>query len=438
MQKARVFLNQPVRFPVVPAAVLLIVAFSALSFSAGALPTDSYPQALRVYLEKLKAELLWLAPSPSPTPGATIPDYAPQTSQEQAVIKVVKDVSPAVVSIIISKDLPVFEEYYASPFDQFFNDPFFQIQIPQYRQKGTEKKEIGGGSGFIISEDGIVLTNKHVVLDDSADYTVLTNDGQKFPAKVLAKDPTQDLAVLKIEKEKSVDGSGSLKAQPFRVVKLGDSDKLEIGQTVVAIGNALGEFRNTVSTGVVSGLSRTITASGGTFTETLEDVIQTDAAINKGNSGGPLLNLRGEVIGINTATVQDAQSIGFAIPINLAKRDIQQVKSTGQITYPFLGVRYILITDQVQKENKLPVNYGAWVIHGEKAQEVAVAAGSAAEKAGLKDGDIILELNGSKITTENPLAKIIQKYSPGETIALKVLSGEKERTVNAVLGEKSE
>ncbi|KKW08232.1 MAG: 2-alkenal reductase [Candidatus Kaiserbacteria bacterium GW2011_GWA2_49_19] len=408
LQKVRVFLNQPVRFPVFPAAVFLIIVFSALSFSVGRLLPS---------------------PIPSPTPGAAASEYVPQTTQEQAVIRVVKNVSPAVVSIIITKDLPVFEEYYTSPFEQFFNDPFFQIQIPQYRQKGTEKKEIGGGSGFIVSEDGLVLTNKHVVLDAEADYTVLTNDGQKFPAKVLAKDPIQDLALLKIEREKDVDQNGRLTTKPFTVVKLGDSSKLEIGQTVIAIGNALGEFRNTVSVGVVSGLSRTITASGGTFVETIEDVIQTDAAINKGNSGGPLLNLRGEVIGINTATVQDAQSIGFAIPIDLAKRDIQQVKSLGKIVYPFLGVRYVLITEKIQKENNLQVNYGAWVIKGEKAGEVAIWPGSVAEKAGLKEGDIILEFNNEKIMPENSLAKIILKYNPGDTIVLKTLSAGQEKTV---------
>jgi serine protease Do len=340
----------------------------------------------------------------------------------------------------MTTDLPVFEQYYVSPFKDFFNDPFFELQVPQYRQKGTQKQEIGGGSGFIISEDGLVLTNKHVVLDIEAEYTVLTNDGQKYPAKVLAKDPSQDLAILKIEKEKVINQQGGLQAGTFPVVKLGDSDKLEIGQTVVAIGNALGEFRNTVSVGVVSGLGRTITASGnGNFVETLQDVIQTDAAINKGNSGGPLLNLRGEVIGINTATVSGAQSIGFAIPVNVAKKDIRQVKAVGKITYPFLGVRYVLINEKIQSENKLAVNYGAWVVRSsDKPGETAIFPDSPADKAGLKEGDIILEFNNEKITIENTLAKIISKYSPGEAVSLKILSSGQEKTVSLVLGERSQ
>ncbi len=261
--------------------------------------------------------------------------------QEQAVIKAAKGVSPAVVSIIISKDMPIVEEYYIEPFG---------FRVPQYRQKGVEKKEIGGGTGFVVSEDGLILTNKHVVLDEEAEYTVLTNDGQRFPAKVSDKDPFQDFAVLKINREQVIDGQGGHILKPFPVVKLGDSDKLKIGQTVIAIGNALGEFRNTVSVGVISGLGRTITASGGGLTERIEDVIQTDAAINQGNSGGPLLNLKGEVIAINVAKAEDAQNIGFAIPINYAKRDIEQIKTLGRIAYPFLGVYYTLITEQLKKE----------------------------------------------------------------------------------------
>ncbi len=407
------------------AIIILVVGFTVLGFSA----QD---------LNKFKVEWLGFGTIATETPVSA---YPPQTSQEQAVIKTVKEVSPAVVSIIITKDLPVYEQYYtSSPFDEFFGQPFFQFQIPQYRQNGTEKTEIGGGSGFIISADGMVLTNKHVVLDDQAEYTVLTNDGRKFAAKVLAKDPIQDLAILKIEAEQTVNEEGGLLAKPFPVVKLGDSDTIEIGQTVIAIGNALGEFRNTVSVGVVSGLGRTITASGGvtgSFVETLENVIQTDAAINEGNSGGPLLNLLGEVIGVNTATVSQAQSIGFALPINMAKRDILQIKTIGKIAYPFLGVRYMTINDQVQKENKLPVNYGAWLTKG-SAGEAAVTAGSVADKAGLKEGDIILEFNNEKITSDNSLSKILQKYNPGDSITLKIRRGDKEMSLSLVLGERSE
>jgi len=354
--------------------------------------------------------------------------YVPQTTQEEKIIAAVNSASPAVVSIVISKDMPVFEQYYINPFSY------------QYRQIGTEKKEIGGGTGFIVSEDGMVLTNKHVVLDEEADYTVLTNDGRKFQARVLARDPFQDLGILKIETEKTINEQGDLIQKPFPVVKLGDSDTLQIGQTVIAIGNALGEFRNTVSVGVISGLGRTITASGGGLVETIEDVIQTDAAINKGNSGGPLLNLKDEVIGINTATVLEAQSIGFTIPVNKAKKDIEQIKTLGKIVYPYLGVYYTLITKQLQQDYSLPVDYGAWVgrdASGGKTDQ-AVVAGSAAAEAGLQQDDIILEFNGEKISTDNSLAKLIQKYNPGDKIILKILRGEEEKTLQAILGERTE
>ncbi len=360
-------------------------------------------------------------PEPSPSP------YLPQTSQEEAIINVVKKASSAVVSVIITKDIPKLKLYYEEPFkglEKFFDLPF-EFKIPQWRQEGVEKKEIGGGTAFFISEDGLLLTNAHVVFDKEADYTVLTNDGKKYPAKVLARDTVRDLAIIKI------DGHG------FPTLKLGNSDDLQIGQTVIAIGNALGEFRNTVSVGVISGLGRRVTAAGGGIIQTLEDVIQTDAAINKGNSGGPLLNLKGEVIGVNFAMAAGAENIGFAIPINQAKRAIEQVKKFGKIVYPFLGIRYIIIDEEIQRQNRLPVNYGAWVQKGEKG-EPAIFPGSPAEKVGLKEGDIILEFNGEKITTENPLAKIIMKYTPGEKVILKILRGGKEKTIEVTLAERSE
>lgn len=352
--------------------------------------------------------------------------YLPQTTQEQAIIDAVNEVSPAVVNIVISKDVPVYEQYFFSPFSY------------QYRQKGTEKKDIGSGTGFIVSKDGMILTNKHVIIDEAAEYTVFTNDGRKFSAKVLARDPLQDLGLLKIEAEKIVNDEGVLVQKDFPTVRLGDSDKVQIGQTVIAIGNALGEFRNTVSVGVVSGLGRTITASSGDFEETIEDIIQTDAAINKGNSGGPLLNLKGEVIGINTATVLDAQSIGFAVLVNKAKRDIEQVNFSGKIVYPYLGVYYVLITPDLQKEFDLPVDYGVWVGRNAQGQKTdqAVLAGSAAEKAGLKQDDIILEFNGVKINKDNSLAKLIQKYNPSDKVSLKIMRDKVEMTIEVTLGER--
>ena len=354
------------------------------------------------------------------------PEAAVQT-QEELIVKVVKDASPSVVSVIATKDLPVVEQYFGEPFggDEFFRQFFPEFQVPQYRQKGTEKKEIGSGTGFIVSSDGLIVTNKHVVSDTEAEYTVLTNDEKKYAANVLARDPVQDVAILKIEKT------------GLTPLRLGDSDKVQIGQTVITIGNALGEFRNTVGVGVVSGLSRSIVASGpGTPAESIEGVIQTDAAINPGNSGGPLLNLNGEVIGVNTAMVSGAQSIGFALPINKVKKDIEDVKQMGKIIYPFLGIRYVLITQQLKEKNNLLVDYGALVTRGETREELAVTPGSPADKAGILENDIILEIDGIKIDKERTLAKIIQDHKVGDEIALKILSKGAEKTVKVKLEER--
>lgn len=234
-----------------------------------------------------------------------------------AVVSIVKKYSPAVVSIVATKDLPVLERIY-DPFRGFCDDPFFSqffdcSNQSEFRQRGTETRQVGAGTGFIVRSDGLIVTNKHVVLDEAASYTVITSDGTKYSAEVLARDPFQDLAVVKVE------------AQELPTVVLGDSDNLEIGQTVVAIGNALGQFSNSVSKGIISGLSRSITANSGEISERLDKVIQTDTAINLGNSGGPLLNLRGEVIGINSAMVSGAQNVGFAIPVNHVKKVISDV-----------------------------------------------------------------------------------------------------------------
>ncbi len=344
--------------------------------------------------------------------------------QDEAVVKAVKDVSPAVVSIIATKDLPVIEQQsqIINPFGDLF--PGFSFEIPQYAQKETQKQEVGGGTGFIVSRDGLIVSNKHVVDIDGAEYTVLTNDGQKYPAKVLAKDPVQDIAILKIEKNN------------LPTVNLGNSDEVQIGQASIAIGNALGEFRNTVSVGVISGLKRSITASSGGGVEQLEDLLQTDAAINPGNSGGPLLNLQGEVIGINVAMASGAQNIGFALPINLAKRDIEQVEKNGKISYPFIGIRYAIITSQIKDEKKLTVDYGALILRGKNDGEPAITPGSPAEKAGLKENDIILEADGQKIDKDHSLAKLVQNHNIGDKMFLKILRDGKEMEINVVLGER--
>lgn len=346
--------------------------------------------------------------------------YEPQTTQEQKIIQAVKDVSPSVVSIVISKNVPVYQYQY-NPLD-----PFGLFNIPQRVQTGTQKQEVGAGTGFIVSEDGLVLTNKHVASDTAAEYTVTDINNNDYPAKIIAVDPVQDLAIIKIQ------GTGT-----FEPVKLGDSSNIQIGQTAIAIGNALGQFQNTVSVGVISGLGRTIVATGGAQggSETLEDIIQTDAAINPGNSGGPLLNLNGEVIGVNTATSDVGQNIGFAIAVNKVKRDIQQVQASGKISYPYLGVRYVIIDSSLQKKQNLSVDYGALVQKGTAANEPAVATGSPAAIAGIKEGDIILEFDGKKISDDNTLAQIIAVYNPGQAVNLKILRSKTEMTINVTLGE---
>lgn len=375
-------------------------------------------------------------------PVKVIP-YNPQTTQEEAIINVVKNASSAAVSIIISKEVPVYEQYIQTqPFSDFFGGQF-QIQVPQLRQKGTELQTVGEGTGFIVSSDGMVLTNKHVVSEKGAFYKVVLSNGESFDAKILATDPLQDLAIIKIQPKQPLDklgaGGQSTSIMPsFPVLSFGNSDGVIVGQTAIAIGNALGEFSNSVSVGVISGLGRSITASGGGVSETLENIFQTDAAINKGNSGGPLLNLKGEVIGVNVAMAEGAQGIGFAIPANRARRDIRQVIEQGKISYAFLGIRYALITPEIQQAEKLSVDYGALISKGDNDTELAIVAGSAADKAGLKEKDIILTADGVKITKKVRLSNIIQnQHIPGDKVVLKVLRGAKEIDITVTLGEKS-
>jgi len=340
-------------------------------------------------------------------------EYIPQTTQEQKIIDIVKENSPSVVSVVAYKDVPVYEQTY--------QQDFFFI-IPKLEQKGTERQQVGAGTGFIVSSDGLILTNKHVVSDKEAEYVVIMTDNKEYNAKVLARDPVQDLAIMKIE------GGNS-----FKPLKLGSVDDIQIGQTVIAIGNALGRFQNTVSVGVISGLGRTIVATGPDFaTERLEDIIQTDTAINRGNSGGPLINLKGEVVGINTAVSTEGENIGFAISIDKAKRSIEQVKTLGRISYPYMGVRYIILNKEISKARDIEVDYGALIVGD---NEPAVVDGSPAQKAGIKEGDIILEINGEKITEDNSLAKIISKYNPFESLNLKILRDGQEIYLNIILGE---
>ena len=316
----------------------------------------------------------------------------------------VKKVGPSVVNIVISKNMPKIKSLYQAP----FLSPFMYGEV---EGSETEKVKVGGGSGFIVHPDGLVLTNKHVVFDPDAEYTIITSDGKEYSGKVVSRDPINDIAVVKIT------------ATGLPSVRLGNSSKLELGQTVLAIGNALGLFSNTVSRGIVSGLSRKISASlgqGGQM-EHLRGVLQTDVAINQGNSGGPLIDLNGEVVGINTAIIYGAQNIGFSIPINWAKQDLEDIIKHGRIIKPFIGLQYVMLNNELKSKYSLPVDYGALVVRDHIPHSVAVVPNSPADKAGVKENDIILALNDDKLTDEKDLSDWLQSYKVGEDIALKVL-----------------
>lgn len=340
------------------------------------------------------------------------PEESKIISEEEQRIQVVQEVLPSVVSIIASKKVAVYSSWFGAGFS--LDDPLTTEQ----------EQEVGSGTGFFVSKDGLILTNKHVVSDEEAKYMIITDDNQEYSAEVLARDPLQDLALIKIE------------GSDFPAVKLGDSSEVILAQSIICIGNALGEFQNTVSAGVVSGLGRHISATGGGVIEALSDVIQTDAAINPGNSGGPLVNLQGEVIGINVAMATSAENIGFAIPINQAKNSIEQVEETGKIVYPFLGVRYVAIDKAIQEKYTLSVGAGALIIRGQNQEEVAVEPGSTAEKMGLQESDIILKLDDQLIDEDHVLGDLIREYHPGDKITLEVLRQDDHLQLSGILGKR--
>ncbi len=341
------------------------------------------------------------------------------SKDSQPIVKVAKKVCPAAITIVASKDLPKIDGYFALPFGNS------NVMLPKFETNQKERTKVGGGSGFIVSPDGYIVTCNHVVADSQCEYTVLVSPGQKYSAKILAKDPLVDLAILKID------------ATKLPYLDLGDSNQIDLGETVVAVGNPLGEFDDTISAGIISGLSRKITAYGEAHVGalSLRGLIQTDAAINPGNSGGPLTNLEGKVVGINSAMVAGAENIGFAIPINYAKVILDEIKKFGKIKRPFLGIRYLILNENIAKTNQLPVNYGA-LIFRERLGEPAIIKDSPADQAGLQEFDIILECNGQKITEENTLNDIMQRHQVGDELQFMVLREEKELQLAAKLQEK--
>lgn len=315
--------------------------------------------------------------------------------ESNGFIQTVKKVSPAVVSITTK----------TAALDFF----------------GRIVEREGAGTGFIITSDGLIATNKHVVNDERATYTVVTSEGKSFDAVVKARDPFNDLAVLKIE------------ASGLPVVELGDSNALAVGQWVIAIGNALGQFNNSVSVGVVSAKDRKLDAQG---SPELIGLIQTDAAINPGNSGGPLVNLKGQVVGINTAIASPTGTsvgVGFALPVNSIKKAVDSVRKTGKILRPMLGVRYIPIDRSIQRELQLSIDHGALIYADGRSP--GVIPSSPADVAGVQERDIVLELNGERIDQDNQLSNLLVKYSPGDEITLRILRKGKELDIKVKLGE---
>lgn len=343
---------------------------------------------------------------------------SPETNLQEPSIDSVSKVSPSVVSIIVTKQLQQYYNYTGpnSPFDNLFNenspDGNINIQLTPGNSKTpppTTEQRIGGGTGFIVGQDGLILTNKHVVADQEAQYSVILNNGKNYDAKVVARDPFNDLAFIKIA------------AKDLPTAELGDSDKVKIGQSVIAIGYSLGEYSNSVTKGIISGMGRNIVAGDAGQAEKLENVFQTDAAINPGNSGGPLVNLSGQVIGMNTAINQSGQLVGFAIPINVLKSVVENFQKNGRLVRAYLGVRYVPIDQQIKEQNKLSVDYGALIVRGDAADQPAVMPGSPADKSGLTENDIILEVDGIKLNDKDTLSVIISKHQPGDNLTLKVL-----------------
>lgn len=333
------------------------------------------------------------------------------SSQSELISSIAKTVGPSVVSVNVTS--------ISGSESSLFGD-----------NQALEQQS--AGTGFIISADGYIVTNRHVIPDGTSKVSVVLSDGTIYDnVSVVGKTSSGDsldIAFLKIADTKGV------KLEP---VQLGDSGQMRVGDMSIAIGNALGQFQNTVTSGIISGYGRSVQAEGDSGgVESLQNLFQTDAAINQGNSGGPLVNADGEVIGINTAVAGGgAENIGFAIPINDVKGLIKSVLEKGKLLRPYLGVRYLELDKEIQKQLKLSRSEGAY-IQGESNN--GVISGSPAEKVGLKNGDIIVAVNGQKIDSKNNLSSMISRYSVGDTVKITYVRGGQEKTVEVKLEELSE
>lgn len=334
-----------------------------------------------------------------------IPGQSDFVTDEERVVDAIAAVNPSVVSVIVTKDVPVFEQYYEIVNPWNVAEGF---SVPRIRENGTEEKEVGGGSGFIVSSDGLIVTNRHVIEDKEARYSVVMFDGSIYDVSIVDRDPVLDIAVLKIVE---------LPLKKLTFVNFGSSDSLELGQTVIVIGNALAEFQNSVSLGIVSGLGRSVVANDLVGkSEQLNEVIQTDAAINSGNSGGPLLNLNGEVIGVTVATSIDADNIGFALPSKIVEQVVDSVREHGEIVRPFLGVHYVMVNEEISEDHGLDVVYGALIVEGSDGSN-SVLYDSPAYFAGLQTGDVILSIDDVSLRGRD-LAVYLRSKVVGEEVKL--------------------
>ena len=330
-------------------------------------------------------------------------------NEENVVTDAVDSVGPSVVTIVEDQPARMEQPFSFGPFSIFGQTPGQEVD--------PEPRNIG--SGFVVDKNGLIVTNKHVVSDTSSKYQVLTINDKTYDVVKIYRDPLNDIAILKVD-------AGGLKP-----VTLGSSDNLKVGQFVIAIGTALGEFRNTVTTGVISGLGRGITAGSSFegFVEKLDNVIQTDAAINPGNSGGPLLNSSSQVIGINTAVASGGENIGFAIPVNEIKKSIETFNKGGQFDRPYLGISYVMVDKDIASINNLAA--GAYV------QDIV--SGSPAESAGIKKGDIIMEINGKRIEKDkHELSEAISEHKVGEEITIQLWRDGDTVEVKSKLGNASD
>ncbi len=325
------------------------------------------------------------------------------SSEGELISEITKNAGPSVVSISVI----------ANTTRQGFFGP-------------QQSQQQGAGTGVIISEDGLVITNRHVIPEGVSEVNITLSDGTNLEdvevvGKTASSDPL-DIAFLKIKDKKGVD---------LTVAAIGDSGAMEVGDRVIAIGNALGQFQNTVTSGILSGYGRDLEALSGNSVESLQNLFQTDAAINPGNSGGPLMNLSGEVIGINVA-VADAQNIGFAIPINDVKGLIASVQKNGKLERPYLGVRYVSLTDDSAYIYNLNTKRGAYIAPSQGGQP-SVVPESPASRAGIKEKDIIISINGVSIDERNSLVSVLGRFSVGENVELKIIRDGKEQTISLKL-----